>query len=392
MKRYGQTFVGGLSRVFHCNYYNAFLQMTVLLSEGMDGCDPKRLLKDAVSPLVKYLRTHSDYSQEDLLKEFTRCGFGKLRQVDARTWETPHSHYSEAICLQEKPHKNCFFTSGYLQGMLEHEVEEVECQALGGQVDKFVVLEPEVHFDNYLLHVPRFTSVPNRFAFAGGQVFTTSIDENKIHAIIASLPLYGKEEAHENGLIEVFGVVLTNHFSDYYNRISYETYFGMCKAGIPPEDARELFIQAGLYCAFFTYGGIMESQEWYEHILPMCQTREDWLHAMIAVVNYFGWGVWRIEKIEPEKTLVIRVYNSYEGVGYRRMYPTSLEKKISFLAMGGCLGLAYLIWKIDIRTKPRLTWDFYIQNFNHPESNYHVTQTHAIAAEDEYDRFVVSRG
>jgi len=27
----GHNIIGGLSRVFHCNYYNAYLQMTVLL-------------------------------------------------------------------------------------------------------------------------------------------------------------------------------------------------------------------------------------------------------------------------------------------------------------------------------------------------------------------------
>lgn len=380
----GTTLGGGLRRVFHCNYYNSFLQMTVLLSEGMTGCHPQRLLKDAATPLVNYLKTQSGYSTEELIKEFTRSGFGKLRKVDATTWETPHSHYSEALCFEGIPQKNCFFTAGYIQGITEQKVEEVECQVLGNLTDKFVTLKQRAKLASYLIYPARLTHVPP-------PVIPSTVAEDKIKVAIANLPLYGKEGAHENGLIEAFGVVLTNHFADYYNRISYETYLGMRKFGVPQEDAKELFIQAGLYCAFFTYGGIMESSEWYDVIVPMCKTREDWLHGILAVTNCLGWGSWQIEAIEPPQTLIIRIYNSYEGVGYRRMYPPSADTEISFLAMGGCLGLAHLLWKIDIRDRPQLTWDFYLAHFNDPRTNYQVTQTHAIAAGDEYDRLVVSQ-
>lgn len=384
----GQHFIGGLNRVFHCNYYNAFLQMTVLLSDGMTECAPKQLLKTAATPLVKYLKQQG-YSEQDLIKEFSTCGFGKLCQLDPITWETPNSHYSEASCFQERPRHNCFFTAGYLQGITNRRVEEMACQMLGDPVDIFNVFEPQSS-DNYLLYEPPFTPVPNRFAFEDTQNFTTTVDEDKIIAAVKQLPFYGKADPGDNGLIDIFGVLLTHHFADYLNRISYETYFGMRRAGVPEVEAKALFIQAGIYCAFFTYGGIMESEEWYTTIVPQCQTREDWIHAMIAIVNTLGWGIWRLERLEPLKKLIVRVYNSYEGIGYRRMYPPTTDKNISFLAMGGCIGLARLLWKIDIRVKPPLTWDFYLANFNNDDNDYQVTQTHAIAAGDEYDRFVVT--
>ena len=152
-----------------------------------------------------------------------------------------------------------------------------------------------------------------------------------------------------------------------------------------------MFIQAGHICAFNTFGRIMSSPEWYKFIAPMCSSREDWLHAMVAVINVLGWGVYRIEKIIIEQEFVVRVYNSYEGVGYRRMYPATEDRNISFLAMGATLGLVHLLWKVDIRDKPALTQEFYVQQFNNPDKSYHVEQTHAIAAGDEYDRLVVSR-
>jgi hypothetical protein len=385
----GQNFIGGLNRVFHCNYYNAFLQMTVLLSDGMTECAPKQLLKAAATPLVNYLKQQG-YSEADLIREFSTCGFGKLRQIDSVTWETPDSHYSEASCFQEKPRHNCFFTAGYLQGITQRRVEEVACQMLGNSVDIFQVFEPQIS-DNYLLYDPPFTQIPGRFALEAAQNFVTTVDEDKIIAAVKKMPFSGKADPNDNGLIDIFGVLLTNHFADYLNRISYETYFCMRQAGVPEAEAKALFIQAGIYCAFFTYGGIMESEEWYNMVVPMCQTREDWLHGMIAIVNTLGWGIWRIEKLEPPQQLIIRVYNSYEGIGYRRMYPPTTDRNVSFLAMGGCIGLVQLLWKIDIREKPPLTWDFYLANFNNDDNNYRVTQTHAIAANDEYDRFVVTQ-
>jgi hypothetical protein len=150
-----------------------------------------------------------------------------------------------------------------------------------------------------------------------------------------------------------------------------------------------MFIQAGHICAFNTFGRIMSSPEWYQVVAPMLDSREDWLHGMIAAINVLGWGIYRVEKIEPQQEFIVRVYNSYEGIGYRRMYPMTTDRNISFLAMGAILGLAHLLWKVDIRQRPELTQDFYVKQFNHPENSYTVEQTHAIAAGDDYDRLIV---
>ena len=39
--KHGQTFLGGLNHVYHCNHYNAHLQMSVMLAEGIEGFDPR---------------------------------------------------------------------------------------------------------------------------------------------------------------------------------------------------------------------------------------------------------------------------------------------------------------------------------------------------------------
>jgi hypothetical protein len=387
----GHNIIGGLSRVFHCNYYNSYLQMVVLLAQESGLHNPERLLTDSLTPLIRRLKQRG-YTHDDLLYEFSYCGFGQLREIDENTWETPRSHYGEALCTHGKPYKSCYVTSSYLQGMLEKTVIETACQLDGANTDRFVVLDEPLSVKNYLTReFDLQTDIPERFAFEGCQTFNTRVDEEQIIATLKTLPLYGKYGQGESGLIEAFGAVLTNHFADYYNRISYESYFTMIDAGIDEEDTKEIFIQAGHICAFNTFGRTMMSPEWYQMIAPQCDTKEDWLHGMIAVINILGWGVYRVEKLDPADEIIVRVYNSYEGVGYQRMYPQTIDRNISFLAMGATLGLVHLLWKVDIRDKPALTEVFYVDQFNNPSNSYTVEQTHAIAAGDEYDRFVVSR-
>lgn len=387
----GHNLIGGLSRVFHCNHYNAYLQMTVLMTQGMGSHNPERLLTDSVTVLIQLLKQHG-YTERDLLYEFSYCGFGFLQQLDDNHWETPHSHYGEALCTHGKPQNSCYFTSGYLQGIENKTVKESACKMLGASTDQFVVHDELLQIENYLIHDFELqTTIPARFAFEGCQRFNTRIDEEKIIVALKKLSLYGKYGSQETGLIETFGAVLTNHFADYCNRISYQTYFALREAGIPEEDSKEMFIQAGHICAFNTFGRIMSSPEWDAIVAPMCDTKEDWFHGMIAALNILGWGVYRVEKIESRQELIVRVYNSYEGVGYRRMYSTTNDKNISFFAMGAILGLVHLLWKVDIRDKPELTQEFYVKQFNNPENSYTIEQTDAIAAGDEYDRFVVSK-
>ena len=385
----GHNLIGGLSRIYHCNYYNAYLQMTVLLTRGMANHNPERLLTDSVTPLIRLLKEYG-YTNNELLDEFSYCGFGKIQQLDENTWETPNSHYGEAVCVHGEKEKSCYFSSGFLQGILDKSVTETACKIEGANADKFAVLDEPVVVENYLIHDFELeTNIPDRFAFDGCQAFNTRVDEEQIIAAIKIMPLYGEKET---GLFKAFDMSLTNNFADYYNRISYETYFALREVGVPEAESKEPFVHAGHVCAIHTLGRIMSSPEWYKMVAPSCETKEDWFHGMIAIINAFGWGVYRVEKLEPEDEIIVRVYNSYEGIGFRRMYSKiENDKNVSFLVMGGMLGLVHLLWKIDIRDKPELTRDFYVNQFNDLTEIYNIEQTHAIAAGDEYDRIIMSK-
>jgi len=387
--RHGHTLVGGLGRVFHCNHYNAYLQTAVMLSDGVGQCQPRTLLRDAVPPLIGRLK-EAGYTTKDLQQEFSFCGFGKLRSLYKGEWATPNSHYGQAAMMHGRKECRCHFTAGYIAGITDEEIVETQCKQNGSPVDWFTPQGAIAPNRDYLDRRFETSPAPPRFRFDGCDPFSTSIDETAIIQAVSGLPLYGKSGPDDTGLIDAFGVVLTNHFADYYNYISYRTYFDMIAAGMPERETQDVFVQGGHVCAFHTFGGIMSSPEWYQLIAPHCKNDSDWIHGMVAVVNALGWGVWRVEKIEPGKNLTIRIYNSYEGVGFRRMYPVSRERQLSFLNIGGVAGLAHLLWKIDIKQRPTLSHEFYTAVFNNPEGSFKAEQTHAIAAGDPFDRVVAS--
>jgi hypothetical protein len=392
ISEHGQTFIGGLNHVFHCNHYNAHLQMSVLLGEGLEnGFDPRALLRDSATSLVHLLKQRG-YTSTELLDEFTWCGFGYFRQSSPNTVEMPSSHYGQSTYLLGQHDLGCYFNAGFLQGIYNREVNEVACRHMKARRDTFEIGAGIPTPGNLLVNTPPFTSIPNRFDFDGCTVGKSPVDEEKIISTVATLPLYGKPPTEGgDGLIPAFGVVLTNHYADYYNIISYDTYRRMVAAGVPSDLAREAFVQCGHVCAFNTFGGIMESPEFHGLVVPMCRSIEDWVHGMVAIINALGWGTWRVEKIVPGKELVVRIYNSYEGIGYRRLYTPSQEKQLSFLALGAVQGLAHLFWKIDIRERPQLTQDYYFNVFNSQEGQWSVQQTHSIAAGEGYDRIVAWR-
>jgi hypothetical protein len=274
--------------------------------------------------------------------------------------------------------------------MTGRDVVEVACRHAGSDTDRFELREPVTPLPSPFREEEPPAEPPARFDFPECRVSDSGVDEPAVIEAVAGMDLFGRPESEGgNGLVEAFGVGLTFHYADYYNLISYEIYRRMMAIGVPADMACEVFVQAGHVCAFNTLGGIMESDAWDQAVRPMCRDISDWVHGIVAVINAFGWGVWRVERIEPGRELVIRIYHSYEGAGFRRLYPAAQsERQLSFLAMGAVRGIAHLLWKIDIRERPGLDEALYMRTFNDPKGYWSVEQTHAIGAGDPYDRIV----
>jgi len=203
-----------------------------------------------------------------------------------------------------------------------------------------------------------------------------AIQEQKVIEAVSGLGIRGNEE----GLIPSFGLYLTQHFADYYNRISFATARRLEKQGLT-DDARLLLVEAGHVCAFNTFGGVMLSAEWEAVVQPMVETREDWIRGMVAVVNAFGWGRWKVKELAPDDHLTVTVDESYEASGWLRDYPKSQHSRC-YLASGGVAGLMNLLYVGDITARPALTEEFYTKLFREGD-HYLAHETHCIARGDD---------
>jgi hypothetical protein len=175
----------------------------------------------------------------------------------------------------------------------------------------------------------------------------TNVDYSGIREALINMPLQGSEK---DGLIDAFGVLLTRMYSNYYCLISYK-FFKLFEEKMGEDGismACELLTEAGHVCAFNTFGGIMQSAEWNGLIKPTLESKTDWVHGVVAVVNSFGWGFWEIEELIPDKKLVIKITSGYESNSYLNKYEES-KFPISFLATGGTAGIMNLVYNTILR-------------------------------------------
>jgi hypothetical protein len=386
--------------ILHCNHYNAFLQRTIL---DPDYIDCRDILSDAATmvwfnPLRQLAEASAHLDTASKLRQFGQlfsyCGCGLLDfsgcAVDGGVVSSPSSHYALAWKSKFGPATEpmAFFDAGFISAALSvahgkplgnYVVTQKTCTSMGAPANTFEVnLNSGREHDQNPEWAINAQRVPARTA-------STPVDEDAIVQALAGMPIAGNAE----GLIPVFGVVLTRMTADYYNRISFEFERRLEQTTGDNTLGAMLLVEAGHSCAFNTFGGIMCSAEWKALIQPMCQTREDWLHGIVAAVNALGWGIWRVEELKASKLLRIRIYDGYESNGYQAMYGISKTPK-SHLATAGVAGMMNLLWHIDVMQRPALTEALYLSEFSRPGA-FVARQTACRAMGSPYDEFVAER-
>jgi hypothetical protein len=211
----------------------------------------------------------------------------------------------------------------------------------------------------------------------------SGFSQEEVDAAVEGLGLVGNDE----GLIPRFGVMLTQHFAHFYNRLSFEFLRRMSDSGMRLA-GEHLLIDAGYRCAFHTFGGIMVSAEWEALFLPVVRSREDAAHAVATLASTLGWGIWRIVEISDRRA-VLRVYDDYESLGYRALYGVS-SRPVAFLAAGGLGGLMNLLYLGDILSGADLDAAYFERVFEHPDA-FVVHQTKSLAMGDGYTEIVAER-
>lgn len=377
--------------VFHCNHYNYWLQKVLLLDEslGMDA-----VIRDAAAEVAADLLANhpGDPAAKlaDAADAFRLLGFGtidfSLLTAAGGEVRTPTSHYGQllkaAVAGQAFGVAQNLFDQGFAAGVafaafgLPFAVTDNECMSTGAPVGRFQ-LKPGGDAPRASVGVGRQSPV------SPPPPASSHVDEPAVLNALAGLDLSGNEE----GFIPRFGVALTHHFANFYNRISFEFVRAMSGSGLL-EDAEELLVNAGYQCAFNTFGGIMLSGEWRAAVQPMLRTDDDWVHGMVAVTNALGWGVWRVHELTDDR-IVVRIYDDYESAGYSAMYGQA-DRPVCYLHQGGVAGLMHLIRIGRIMDGPALDDALYARCFE-AERPFVPRVTRSAAAGDDFTEIVAER-
>lgn len=376
----GQLLLGPEPILAHCNFYNYWLQKTVLLVEGLGMED---VIRDAAAGLAHAyvtgaaatLGVETPAERARVAEDFfANQGFGTLRlgdvTPDGGAATTPSSHYGQlfqSIAQVERfEAPQNLFDQGFIAGAASavhglepgaFELDGVRCHSVGdaiGEVRLKRASEPRAPF-------PAPGPGPGGAVAAPAASEFSTLDEPAILEALAGLDFSGNEE----GFIPRFGLMLTFHWANFYNRVSFEFHRRMKDTGFI-EEAETLLTDAGHQCAFNTFGGIMTSAEWDAVIRPQIKNRTDEVHGMMAVVNALGWGVYRAVEVSSNRC-VVQIWDDYESRGHRAMYGDA-DRPINFLAMGAVVGTMNLIEVGDIASKPDRSGDFYARVFNSEQS------------------------
>lgn len=398
----GRVLVAGEPLIFHCNHYNYWLQNTLLLTNGlgMEG-----VMLDAAAEVahayVGRAATELGLSTVEERKRlasdlYAQQGFGTVDfaslSADGGSVVNPTSHYAYAFSVasdaQVSTRPQNYFDAGFAAGAASaifelapgsFEVRIDACRSMGAERG-ITVLERRPAATDVQGSPGAGHTGTNDIPGPNGD---TNVDEAQVLQALAGLDLAGNEE----GLIPRFGVMLTEHFANYYNRISFEFVHRMESTGLL-ELGETLLVDAGYQCAFNTFGGVMVSAEWDAVVKPQCQSRFDWVHGMVACVNALGWGVWRVQELSDER-LVVRIYDDYESCGYRAMYGMA-DRPVSYLAQGGVVGIMNLIFVGAIDQKPVLDSAYFEHTFN-ADGCFKAKQEKCLASGDPFTEIVAWR-
>ncbi len=400
--------VSGEPMIFHCHHYNCFLQASIEEAKSMIDVYPI-LIHSAEEVVYAQLSSHFtenpsmsiDDRKAATIDFYKFMGFGLLDLSSANesggTINVSNEHYSTGWMHKYGARKDeelpvSFFSLGLTIGALEAiynlelgtlNGEQSKCLTKGDDICEFIIKTQSSSSYNYVGSPREGEYVKSEMI----QPSETDVNYGAIREALSGMPIEGGEK----GSIEVFGVLLTRHYANYYCLISYQFFQEMEKkhGEMGVTLATELLTEAGHVCAFNTFGGIMESAEWYGLIMPMIKTREDWIHGILACVNSLGWGNYAVEELVPGEKFVLSIKGGYESNAYLKRWKTS-EHPMSYLAKGGAAGIMNLLYNADIIEKPTLDEAYYRKTFCSNE-NFSSVQTKCRAMGDSYDQFTVQK-
>lgn len=195
----------------------------------------------------------------------------------------------------------------------------------------------------------------------------------------------------ERGLVQAFGVFVTQHLSNYYNETAYAAVRAAERtmpSAVPMAEA--LLREAGHVCVFNTFGGILLSPEWEAVAGPLKNDPTEIVVGATAIARGLGFGRWSISELVPGERLVMDATSSYEAPHYRARFGPA-DKPRSYFLEGAALAMMVLAHRVDWDARPELTQAFYDNLFRGGGLGFQVHSTKCLARGDDRSRVVVER-
>ncbi len=373
--------------LLHCHHYNISLQETILLPDYIDGYGIQfQAAKETAQSLLSAAVTEKSqtFEQADIL--FRKMGLGNIDfsniSENGGNVTIPEYHFDLGNKLKNIENTPATFVlaSGYIAGVLNF--------AYGKNFYiRIKTLEKPFRFECRAADYNNDLIVED---FGNGESYITIDSVQNDKDPINEFFLNNLPAENDKGIIDAFGVLLTYLPASYYNKIAFRFEEAMEEAGGFEGLAEPLLVEAGHICGFNTLGRIMESQLWDEQIRPHLKTKTDWVRAITAAINAFGWGYWQITDIDSQKKVTLRVYNSPEAVGYKQEFGVSNRNRC-YMINGVSAAVINLIFLGNIETKPLLDDNFYHELLS-DNNSFQCTEERCIAQGDDFCEFTITQG
>ncbi|MCB1874969.1 MAG: 4-vinyl reductase [Chromatiales bacterium] len=386
-------FIADEAMIFHCHHYLTNLLRTILdadyidsrpfligsaahavhrqlskLCEGMDTAESKRMAEEVYKTLGCGLIDLSNISERGGTVTTTKS-------VMSKTWKQKYGLSTKPVDYYTTGYLAAAYSVIYKRPLDEVNAEQSTCMACGAEANTHRVSPGDSNFKHYP------AKSETRFCEAPRLKLNWEHEATITNAFLGShVNFVGNEE----GMIPAFGVHIVRNQSDYVNRLQFEFVNEMTKVagdyGVTL--AGELLMEAGHACGFFTYGGIMTSPEWNEHVRPYLDTKEDWIYGLLALVNTMGWGYHTVVELAPDRA-IFRNYNDFEDLSHMRMYGHS-DYPVHWANSGGFTGLMQLVYNTDLVNGERIETEEGFRKMRRSTQGYKTRMTKSIACGDDY--------
>lgn len=382
----GRTSLAGAREdvtVLHAHYYDAALHRAITETGSVDG----RLMLERAAASAAYraaAAAPAAGSPADRLERFLAAtGLGGIAECESTEERSmvvispSHAAAARTEMFGPAPRPVCDIARGVIAGAAgaihgrTYEVVEQECVGTGRRRCRFVATPLEASFDPgpALEWAEPYSIPPPDPGFPSAEVL----------APVAPVPGAPPPGASYGRLWAELYARAAHAFEQEVPRAMGPKYGNL--PSVVLTEAAHLGI-------FYSVGGLIRSPEWLDRVAPRLPSREDWIHALVALVDSFGWGSWRVRLLAPEQRFTVHVHDGYEAVAHVGLHGQADSPRCYF-ARGLVAALMNVLYAGDALAPAALNQSVYNSLFRSPMS-FRAIETRCQAMGHPYCEFVAN--